>query len=204
MEQAKVMENKKRNVVVTGFGPFGVHAVNASWEAVKLLKDRSARKLKDLYDIDLIIEEIPVVYDHVSSRIPNIWKEHDPLLVVHVGVSYVAKCLTIESNASSSGYTRNDIVEKCPSDCGMACTRLNVGLDVNAICKNVKDKFNCIADVSEDAGRYLCEYILYQSLAIKHDRTLFIHVPDFNCYSSEETERGILGIICCVMESLGE
>ncbi|XP_015112158.1 pyroglutamyl-peptidase 1 [Diachasma alloeum] len=204
MEKTNMTGGRKRNVVVTGFGPFGVHPVNASWEAVKLLKERSSKKLKDLYNIDLIIEAIPVVYDYVASRIPEIWKEHDPLFVVHVGVSGKANCVTIESHASSSGYTRRDVVEKCPNDCGMACTRLSVGLDVNAICQNVKDKFNCDICVSDDAGRYLCEYTLYQSLAIEQHRTLFVHVPDLDCYSSEETERGIFGVICCLIESLGE
>jgi hypothetical protein len=34
--------------------------------------------------------------------------------------------------------------------------------------------------VSDDAGRFLCEYIYYQSLFIDPKRTVFIHIPDSN------------------------
>ncbi|XP_011314413.1 pyroglutamyl-peptidase 1 [Fopius arisanus] len=193
---------EKRKIVVTGFGPFTGHTVNASWEAAKLLKDKYSGELNNRYNIDLIIEEIPVVYNHVSSRIPEIWKEHNPLFIVHLGVSHKAKCLTIESGACSSGYTRKDVVEKCPSDSEMTCTRLDVGFDVNEICRIVGNEYDCVACVSNDAGRYLCEFTLYQSLLIKPHRTLFIHVPDFDVYSANENARGIFSIICCATENL--
>ena len=49
-------------VVVTGFGPFGVHKVNASWVAVQQLKTIG---LNDPF-VNLIVEEIKVDYDHVK------------------------------------------------------------------------------------------------------------------------------------------
>ena len=32
-------KNEQLAIVVTGYGPFGEHKINASWEAVKRLKD---------------------------------------------------------------------------------------------------------------------------------------------------------------------
>ena len=49
-------------VVVTGFGPFGIHKVNASWVAVQELKNLG---LEDPF-VDLITEEIQVDYDFVK------------------------------------------------------------------------------------------------------------------------------------------
>ena len=49
-------------VVVTGFGPFGAHKVNASWVAVQELK---AIGLEDPF-VDLVVEEITVAYDYVK------------------------------------------------------------------------------------------------------------------------------------------
>lgn len=59
-------------ILVTGFGPFGEHKVNASWEAVKLLKDREINGVK------IVIEEIPVVYTYVEEQVPLLWKRYNP------------------------------------------------------------------------------------------------------------------------------
>jgi hypothetical protein len=34
--------------------------------------------------------------------------------------------------------------------------------------------------ISDDAGRFLCEYIYYQSLFIDPKRTMFIHIPELD------------------------
>lgn len=62
----------KPNVLVTGFGPFGEHKINASWEAVKLLPEY------DLQGINLFIEEIEVAYTTVERKVPLLWKEINP------------------------------------------------------------------------------------------------------------------------------
>ncbi len=62
-------------VLVTGFGPFGVHEVNASFEAVKLLPSLD---LERELGVRLVTREIPVVYDYVKSTIPQLWELHKP------------------------------------------------------------------------------------------------------------------------------
>ncbi|XP_053228688.1 pyroglutamyl-peptidase 1 isoform X2 [Podarcis raffonei] len=67
------MEKPRRLVVVTGFGPFGEHSVNASWIAVQELE-----KLGLGDDVDLHVCEIPVEYQAVERLIPALWKKHSP------------------------------------------------------------------------------------------------------------------------------
>lgn len=60
-----------KTILVTGFGPFRNHHINASWEAVRLLPDA-------IDDLKLVKVEIPVLYDNVETKIPALWKELEP------------------------------------------------------------------------------------------------------------------------------
>lgn len=60
-----------KSILVTGFGPFGDHKINASWEAVKLLPD-------ELEKFKIVKMEIPVAYHIVETKIPELWNEFDP------------------------------------------------------------------------------------------------------------------------------
>ena len=69
-----------RTILVTGFGPFENHQVNASWEAVKLLPSIFLDKT-----INLIVYEIPVDYKYVCEKIPKLWETYKPQ--VSIGIS---------------------------------------------------------------------------------------------------------------------
>lgn len=194
----------QRTVLITGFGPFGKHNVNASWEAVKELKKLTA-DLEKLHNINLVIKEIPVAYDNAIIEIPQLWKKYNPVIVIHVGVSHKAHCLTIESRAHSTGYIRSDICEKCPSETDVAQCVLETKIDGKSICDNVNENSHetgCKACISHDAGRYLCEYVYYQSLSMQTSQTIFIHVPDFDVYSSTQTAKGLYIILRYLIEHL--
>lgn len=65
----------KPMVLVTGFGPFANHPVNASWEAVKLIKKE---ELEKKLNIELVLLEIPVTYENVDEFAPALWETHTP------------------------------------------------------------------------------------------------------------------------------
>lgn len=67
----------KCTILVTGFGPFDAHVVNASWEAVRELQKLWANSA-EFPDVKLVAEEIPVSYNYVSDHIPQLWKKHNP------------------------------------------------------------------------------------------------------------------------------
>jgi pyroglutamyl-peptidase len=73
-------------VVVTGFGPFGDHKINASWEIVKLLPSMN---VEEEFDVKLIIHEIPVAYEYVAEKVPFIWKAYNPMVCICILLEYV-------------------------------------------------------------------------------------------------------------------
>ncbi|XP_011869184.1 PREDICTED: pyroglutamyl-peptidase 1 [Vollenhovia emeryi] len=186
-----------KRILVTGFGPFDAHVVNASWEAVKELQKLWENSV-EFPDFELVAEEIPVSYAYVSNRVPRLWKKHNPSIVLHVGVSHIAESLTIECHARSNGYDRLDICSKCPDETSVDCNVLETGINVEELCDSVNQNFErsgCKACLSHNAGRFLCEYTFYQSLSIEPTKTLFVHVPDFLKYSSVQTANGLYDIL---------
>lgn len=188
------MANKKK-VIVTGFEPFGEHAVNSSWVAVQELERLGLGE-----EIDLFVCEVPVEYQAVQNLLPLMWKEHQPQFVVHVGVSGLAKKVTLEQCGHNKGYTRPDNCHFCPkSQCcmedGPDC--ISSVLDMDVVCKRVSE-FDIGAEVtvSKNAGRYLCDYTYYTSLYLGKGRAAFIHVPPLGKpYSSRDLGRALRAVI---------
>ncbi|XP_050294487.1 pyroglutamyl-peptidase 1 isoform X2 [Anthonomus grandis grandis] len=189
------------NILVTGFGPFGIHNVNASWEAVKSLPDK-------IQGYRIIKEEIPVSYKHVEDNIPLLWLQYQPKLVVHVGVSALAEEITIETCSNKTGYLRPDVEEKCLPNSEARCGTdhcLKTGISTKAICERVNKHPKIKACTSADAGRYLCEYIYYISLNQDNKRTLFIHVPPLDKpYSKAELTEALEEVIKAALELISE
>ncbi len=69
------MDAEKPTIVITGFGPFGIHLKNASWEAVKLLQHMN---VEAEFEVTLIVQEIPVAYDDVNRIVPELWERYKP------------------------------------------------------------------------------------------------------------------------------
>ncbi|CAL7946680.1 unnamed protein product [Xylocopa violacea] len=199
------MELEKKNVIlVTGFGQFDNHVVNASWEAVKELS-KLCDNSNEMSDVQVVVKEIPVSYEDVSTCVPALWREYKPIVVMHCGVSGKAQCLTIEGCARSNGYRRPDIYDKRPDESNIEFQVLETKVNVKQICDIINDntsKTKCNACISYDAGRYLCEYIFYKSLRIASNRTLFVHVPDFDQYSSAQTAKGLYDILCYILRDV--
>lgn len=174
------MEQREPVVIATGFGPFGIHLKNASWEAVKLLQHMN---LESECGIKLITKEIPVAYDEIDKIVPELWKQHKPVvridvyiseescilffcnlvliysfqLMVHAGVSHIAQHLTLESCANRSGYCGEDVKE-CKLLNGINSLgdeeHLKTNIDLNLIKEEAKS-FDVNLFISDDARRYL-------------------------------------------------
>ncbi|XP_075953525.1 pyroglutamyl-peptidase 1-like [Anarhichas minor] len=188
------MANKKK-VIVTGFEPFGKHAVNSSWVAVQELERLGLGEAVDLH-----VCEVPVEYQAVQSLLPSLWKEHEPQLMVHVGVSGLATTIALEQCGHNKGYKRLDNCSFCPAsqccmDSGPDCIRSV--LDMDTVCERVNDSgLGVTVSVSKDAGRYLCDYTYYTSLYLGQGHSAFIHVPPLGKpYSSQDLGRALQAAI---------
>ncbi|XP_050432616.1 pyroglutamyl-peptidase 1 [Adelges cooleyi] len=159
-----------KTVIVTGFGLFRQYTVNASWEIAKVLPETGIDKE---LNINLVTVEIPVSYNDVDVIVPKLWADYNPILMVHLGVSHYAKALTIETVANGHNYCNEDINGICPENTCVVDTKIETGLSIDFF----KENDLCI---SQNAGRYLCEYIYFKSLSINKDRTIFIHVPELD------------------------
>ncbi|KAJ8925932.1 hypothetical protein NQ315_009784 [Exocentrus adspersus] len=208
------------NIIVTGFGPFRNHSVNASWEAVKLLPDQ-------LDEFNIIKKEVPVIYDQVQNNIPDLWKKLNPIvsklkyfrqnemlifvtalqLVVHVGVSSFTDRITIEKCAFRKGYDQCDcsgVEHPTKEACCDGDDCITTGLEVDEICKTLNTCKQIKSCASNNAGRYLCEFIYYTSLNIDRNKTLFVHVPPLDApYTAKQLAEGLLEIIKCALRQIG-
>uniref|UniRef100_A0A1B6MIU3 Pyroglutamyl-peptidase I n=1 Tax=Graphocephala atropunctata TaxID=36148 RepID=A0A1B6MIU3_9HEMI len=187
----------RNTVIVTGFGPFKNHNINASWEAVRLLPSTG---IENDLKICLVTEQIAVSYDDVGAKIPRLWESYKPLLVVHVGVSSLAQKITLEQIAQKSGYDRCDIYGQTPA-CNECCVGstpvIQSGLDIMQLSNTINSTSDTVQTcLSDNAGRYLCEYIYYTSLSIDKSRSIFVHVPPLDePYSAEQLAEGLAAIV---------
>jgi len=68
-------------VLLTGFGPFRDHVVNASWQAVRLIPDRGIALPSNIPSgthVKIVACEVPVIYDTVAEVVPKLWEQHKP------------------------------------------------------------------------------------------------------------------------------
>ncbi|XP_027055247.1 pyroglutamyl-peptidase 1-like isoform X1 [Pocillopora damicornis] len=189
---------------LAGFGPFGLHQVNTSWEAVKELPNTDLAE-----EVNLVIKEIPVEYCAVDEQVPQLWNEVKPKLCVHVGVHGLADSIQLEMCGHNYGYNRPDETgKKCEKGCcvdgGEEC--LFTSLDLDRLCSEVMTaKSPCLVGTSDDAGRFLCDYSYYKSLHLGHGRgtVAFVHVPRADSpYSLEDLVISLRLIIFAMLKQI--
>ncbi|XP_076354441.1 pyroglutamyl-peptidase 1 isoform X2 [Tachypleus tridentatus] len=161
-------------VVVTGFGPFRCYDVNPSWHAVKELGRIG------IEGVNLIVREIPVAYSDVQEIVPQLWQQYQPKLMIHCGVYKTRDTVQLERKGRNGYYTELDIkghtpLNNCCKEDGPEV--LESCIDMTSVKNDLVIKNGYFAvEISEDTGRYLCDFIYYTSLSI-NSNVAFIHVP---------------------------
>ncbi|WP_430591955.1 pyroglutamyl-peptidase I [Humidisolicoccus flavus] len=161
-------------VLVTGFEPFGGDAENASWESVRELPSTW-----QLANAELRVARLPVVFDAVGPSLEALVAEHSADLVVAVGEAGGRLAITPESTAHNAEDARiPDNAGKSPQGT-IDVTRpelLPASIDCAAIVRAIA-AVGVNAEISDDAGRFVCNRVAWWLAADATVPGVFIHVP---------------------------
>lgn len=125
--------------------------------------------------------------------------------MVHIGVASGTEEIRIERHACNNQYCYPDNNGTTPvhNQCVRhgAADDLATLLPIDDVCARVTRRTHIPVKTSSDAGRFLCEFIYYQSLFIDRKRAVFIHVPDIDEQFTLENLAGTIQLI--IYELLG-
>ena len=165
-----------KNLLITGFDPFGGETVNPAWEAVKLLPDI-------IGDYQLTKLEIPTVFGRAAETVLEKAEEVRPQVILCIGQAGGRAAVTPERVATTlrdAKITDNDGNQPVDEPCVPGGpTAYFATVPVKAMVKAMADA-GLSAAVSYTAGTFVCNDTLY-TLLHRFDgtdvRCGFIHVP---------------------------
>lgn len=165
-------------ILVTGFDPFGADVMNPAIEAVKKLPDT-------ISGAEIVKLEIPTVFHKSAEVVKKELEKAEFDYVLHIGQAGGRFDLTPERVAINLDDARiadndgNQPIDVPIQETGEAAyfTQHPVKAMVTAI-----KKAGLPASVSNTAGTFVCNHIMYQSLFLAHTefpkiKAGFMHVP---------------------------
>lgn len=172
---------QRDTILLTGFGPFPGVADNASQRFVPKLGHLAARRFSAHRVVARIL---PTEWEKAPNRLRDLYERERPKLVLHFGVSAQASSYVIETVAHNTCKSRADAIGTMPPDSVV----VRGGPEIMASrfpAQQVKERLLALkvpAVLSEDAGGYLCNAILYRSLIYAEqisspEAVGFLHIP---------------------------
>jgi len=164
-------------IIVTGFDPFGGEKINPSIECVKALTE--------IEGVELIRLELPTVFKESAKRLNEVINDVKPDAVLSVGQAGGRPGITMERIAINVDDARiPDNISQQPIDETIQTegeAAYFTTLPIKRIVKAIREA-GISAEVSNSAGTFVCNHIMYQSLfaATKADKPFkagFMHIP---------------------------
>ena len=165
-------------ILVTGFDPFGDDIINPAIEAVKKLPD-------EINGAEIIKLEIPTVFGKSAEVVREAMKKHKPDYVLNIGQAGGRFEMTPERVAINVDDARiPDNEKKQPVDEVIkedGEPAYFSSLPIKAMVEYMK-KENIPASVSNSAGTFVCNHIMYQTLYLTQTefegtKAGFMHIP---------------------------
>lgn len=165
-------------VLMTAFDPFGGESVNPALEAVKSMKNK-------IEGVEIAKVEIPTVFKKSIEVLDSAIERENPDIVICVGQAGGRFDMTVErvainiSDASIKDNEKNQPIDETIFKDGK--NAYFSSLPIKAIVEEIK-KENIPASVSNTAGTFVCNHIMYGLLYLidkKYNNIKggFIHVP---------------------------
>ena len=164
-------------ILVTGFDPFGGEETNPAIESVKRIDE-------NIEGAEIIKLEIPTVFHKASDVVEAKIKEVKPDVILSVGQAGGRYGITVERVAINEDDARiEDNEGNQPIDVKIredGAPAYFATLPIKAMVEEIK-KENIPASVSNTAGTFVCNHIMYQDLYLAEKygdiKAGFIHVP---------------------------
>ena len=165
-------------ILITAFEPFGGEKVNPALEAMKLLPDMIGKS-------QILKLELPTIF---SKSIEKVWQYidvHKPDIIISLGQAGGRACISVERVAINvEDASIPDNYGNMPLDRPIFEDGENAYFS-NLPIKNMVDaikKAGIPAKISNTAGTYVCNHVMYGVLYKIHKENLdmkagFIHVP---------------------------
>ena len=178
--------HKSIKVLITGFGPFPGQHSNPS---EKLLRWLEVQNIQLGQRVQLRTELIPTRWTAVEKFASGCLAEFDPDIALHFGVHSRNSGLCVEKLARNCTCTHADASgEPAPRQCVKvnAPQTLKSTIEPQKLVTKLQTR-GLPAQSSTNAGRYLCNALLFASLYQGRKRALqrqtgFIHIPRLNAH----------------------
>jgi pyroglutamyl-peptidase len=172
--------DERPTVLLTGFGPFPGVTDNASATLIRNVVHLARGALPEFRIAHSVL---PTEWGRGSHRIVVLHKRFRPVLALHFGVASDTRTIRLETIARNFCRASLDDAGVLPSAsvlCDDGTAERRVTVDVAAIADALKAG-GWPYSISDDAGGYLCNAVLYHSLALADARggcrVGFVHIP---------------------------
>lgn len=187
--------------LISGFGKFAGVSTNPTTSLVKrLMTSSSAFELGILAgrvlrtDISTLRDELRMLEEAGTAIIVASVKTHPRVVYVHFGVFDGTDRFWLERRAANEATFfgikdegGNQPIGECVIGEEPFGEVRETGFDVEGIAQRMQSEGFSV-DVSDDAGRFLCNYCYYTSLAM-HEEALFVHVPSWKVFDADAQVR---------------
>ena len=168
-------------VLLTGFGPFPGVSENVTGRLVTEL--RSAAE-PEFPDYEFCSAVLPVEWQPVPGHVRRLYHTHEPALALHFGVASEAMGFRLERFAHNACHGSADAAGVCPGAATLiAGAAGSYATHVpSAVIAARLEASGLPVSISDDAGGYLCNAVLFHALhaadqGLHTSHVGFIHIP---------------------------